>query len=128
MTNFRPSDRLTSYLPLPSVDEWLPAGNWPVSVVEAAIENLDPTTMIKSYRGTGSVSYHPAPLLGLLASAVTRRRVFSSRKLERATYDPGGVPLPSRRTIIPITTRSPSFGGGSSRRSRRCSSKHDKGA
>src|SRR4029077_1680621 len=85
MTNFRPSDRLTSYLLPPSVDEWLPERHLARFVVEA-IENLDLTTMIKSYRGTGSASYHPAPLLGLLVYGYATG-VFSSRKLERATYD-----------------------------------------
>src|SRR4029077_5809419 len=37
-------------------------------------------------RGTGSASYHPALLLGLLVYGYTTG-VFSSRKLERATYD-----------------------------------------
>ena len=50
------------------------------------IENLDLTAMSKSYRGTGSASYHPAPLLGLLVYGYATG-VFSSRKLERATYD-----------------------------------------
>src|SRR5258705_11494977 len=39
-----------------------------------------------SYRGTGSASYHPALLLGLLVYGYATG-VFSSRKLERATYD-----------------------------------------
>jgi transposase-like protein DUF772/DDE family transposase len=42
--------------------------------------------MSKSYRGTGSASYHPAPLLGLLVYGYATG-VFSSRKLERATHD-----------------------------------------
>src|SRR3981081_2685323 len=42
--------------------------------------------MSKSYRGTGSASYHPAPLLGLLIYGYATG-VFSSRKLERATHD-----------------------------------------
>jgi transposase len=50
------------------------------------IEGLDLTAMSKSYRGTGSASYHPAPLLGLLVYGYATG-VFSSRKLERATYD-----------------------------------------
>jgi len=54
-------------------------------VVEV-IDGLDLTTMSKSYRGTGSASYHPAPLLGLLIYGYATG-VFSSRKLERATYD-----------------------------------------
>ena len=84
MANFRPSDRLTSFLLPPSVDEWLPERHLARFIVEV-IENLDLTTMSKSYRGTGSASYHPAPLLGLLVYGATG--VFSSRKLERATYD-----------------------------------------
>src|SRR5271154_769552 len=42
--------------------------------------------MVTSYRGTGSASYHPALLLGLLIYGYATG-VFSSRKLERATYD-----------------------------------------
>jgi len=84
MANFRPSDRLTSFLLPPSVDEWLPERHLARFIVEV-IENLDLTTMSKSYRGTGSASYHPAPLLGLLVYGYATG-VFSSRKLERATY------------------------------------------
>jgi transposase len=54
-------------------------------VVEV-IDGLDLTAMSKSYRGSGSASYHPAPLLGLLVYGYATG-VFSSRKLERATYD-----------------------------------------
>jgi transposase len=50
------------------------------------IDALDLTAMSKSYRGTGSASYHPAPLLGLLIHGYATG-VFSSRKLERATHD-----------------------------------------
>ena len=42
--------------------------------------------MSNSYRGAGSASYHPALLLGLLVYGYATG-VFSSRKLERATYD-----------------------------------------
>jgi transposase len=54
-------------------------------VVEV-IEGFDLTAMSKAYRGTGSASYHPAPLLGLLVYGYATG-VFSSRKLERATHD-----------------------------------------
>jgi transposase len=47
---------------------------------------MDLSAMIRSYRGTGSASYHPALLLGLLVYGYATG-VFSSRKLERATYD-----------------------------------------
>ena len=85
MSNFRPTDRKTGFLMPPSVDEWLPERHLARFIVEV-IEGLDLTAMSKSYRGTGSASYHPAPLLGLLIYGYATG-VFSSRKLERATYD-----------------------------------------
>jgi transposase len=85
MANFRPTDRLTSFLLPPSIDEWLPERHLARFIVEV-IEGLDLSAMSKSYRGTGSASYHPAPLLGLLVYGYATG-VFSSRKLERATYD-----------------------------------------
>src|SRR5258708_36194295 len=50
------------------------------------IGGLDLAAMGGSYRGTGSASYHPTLLLGLLVYGYATG-VFSSRKLERATYD-----------------------------------------
>ena len=54
-------------------------------VVEV-FDRLDLSAMSRSYRGTGSASYHPALLLGILVYGYATG-VFSSRKLERATYD-----------------------------------------
>jgi transposase len=85
MANFRPTDRLTGFLLPPSIDEWLPERHLARFVVEV-IDGLDLTALSKSYRGTGSASYHPALLLGLLVYGYATG-VFSSRKLERATYD-----------------------------------------
>ena len=50
------------------------------------IDDLDVQPMSKTDRGSGSASYHPATLLGLLVCGCATG-VFSSRKLERATYD-----------------------------------------
>jgi transposase len=47
---------------------------------------VDLRALIGSYRGSGSGSYHPAMRLGLLVHG-DATGVFSSRKLERATYD-----------------------------------------
>src|ERR1700680_612891 len=85
MPNFRPTDRLTGFLMPPSVDEWLPQTHLARFIVEV-IDRLDLSAMSRSYRGTGSASYHPALLLGLLVYGYATG-VFSSRKLERATYD-----------------------------------------
>ena len=57
---------------------------WRVFIVEA-IEGLDLSAMSRSYRSAGSASYHPALLLGILVYGYATG-VFSSRKLERATY------------------------------------------
>jgi transposase len=80
--NFRPTNRLTSFLMPPSVDEWLPQRHLARFVVEV-VDGLDLCAMSKSYRGSGSASYHPAVLLSLLVYGCATG-VFSSRKLERA--------------------------------------------
>ena len=85
MSNFRPVDRETGFLLPPSVEEWLPERHLARFVVEV-IEQLDLSAFVKAYRGSGSASYHPIMLLGLLVYGYATG-VFSSRKLERATYD-----------------------------------------
>ncbi|MFZ1963376.1 MAG: IS1182 family transposase, partial [Roseiarcus sp.] len=85
MSNFRTIDRQTGYLLPPSVDEWLPEKHLARFVVEV-IDGLDLRAMSGDYRGCGSASYHPQMLLGLLVYGYATG-VFSSRKLERATYD-----------------------------------------
>src|SRR5271165_7077290 len=85
MTNFRTTDRETDFLMPPSIDEWLPPRHLARFVVEV-VDGLDLSAMSRSYRGSGSASYHPAVLLSLLVYGCATG-VFSSRKLERATYD-----------------------------------------
>ena len=85
MSNFRQVDRETGFLLPPSVDEWLPERHLARFVVEV-IERLDLSAMVGAYRGSGSASYHPSVLLGLLVYGYATG-VFSSRQLERATYD-----------------------------------------
>jgi transposase len=85
MSNFRMIDRQTGFLLPPSVDEWLPEKHLARFVVEV-VDGLDLRAMSQSYRGSGSASYHPSLLLGLLVYGYATG-VFSSRRLERATYD-----------------------------------------
>jgi transposase len=85
MSNFRPINRDTGFLLPPSVDEWLPQRHLARFVVEV-IDGLDVSELVKEYRGSGSASYHPAMLLGLLVYGYATK-VFSSRAIERATYD-----------------------------------------
>jgi hypothetical protein len=85
MSNFRAIDRETGFLLPLSLDEWLPEKHLARFVVEV-IDGLDLSTMVRSYRGSGSACYHPALLLGVLVYGYATG-IFSSRKLERATYD-----------------------------------------
>jgi transposase len=85
MSNFRPINRDTGFLLPPSVDEWLPQRHLARFVVEV-IDRLDLSKLAQAYRGSGSASYHPAMLLALLVYGYATK-VFSSRALERATYD-----------------------------------------
>ena len=85
MSNFRPIDRHTAYLLPPSVEDWLPKDHLARFVVDV-VDQLDLSAMSKAYRGSGSASYHPCLLVGLLVYGYATG-VFSSRKLERATYD-----------------------------------------
>jgi transposase len=85
MSNFRLIDRDTGFLMPPSVDEWLPERHLARFVVEV-IGSLDLRAMTGSYRGSGEASYPPELLLGIIVYGYATG-VFSSRKLERATYD-----------------------------------------
>ena len=85
MRNFRPIDRDTGFLMPPSVDEWLPEKHLARFVVDV-LAGLDLRAMLGSYRGSGEASYHPSILLGILVYGYATG-VFSSRKLERASYD-----------------------------------------
>ena len=85
MNRFRPVDRQTGYLLPPSVDEWLPEDHLARFIVEV-VDGLDVGTLEKAYAGRGSAAYHPTVLLSLLVYGYANG-VFSSRKIERATFD-----------------------------------------
>ena len=85
MGNFRVNDRDTLFLLPPSIDEWLPEQHLARFVVEV-IEGFDLGAMSGSYRGSGSAAYHPRVLLGIVVYGYATG-MFSSRRLERATYD-----------------------------------------
>lgn len=78
-------DRETLYLLPPSLQDWLPEGHLARFVVEI-VEQLDLRSLKQSYAGRGSQPYNPEMLVGLLFYGYATG-VFSSRKLERNTYD-----------------------------------------
>jgi transposase len=82
---FQPINRDTDYLLPPSVQDWLPEAHLARYVVDV-VEGLDLSVLVRAYTGRGSDAYHPATLLSLLIYGYATG-TFSSRKIERATYD-----------------------------------------
>jgi transposase len=78
-------DRETLYLLPPSIQDWLPEKHLARFVVEI-VEQLDLRPLKASYCGRGSQPYNPEMLVALLFYGYATG-VFSSRKLERSTYD-----------------------------------------
>ncbi|CAG0967599.1 hypothetical protein BURK2_01093 [Burkholderiales bacterium] len=78
-------DRETPYLLPPSLQDWLPKGHLARFVVEI-VEQLDLRSLKATYAGRGSQPYNPEMLVALLFYGYATG-VFSSRKLERSTYD-----------------------------------------
>jgi transposase len=78
-------DRDTAYLLPPSVQEWLAEDHLARFVVEI-VEQLDLGKLTAAYRGRGSDAFHPSMMVALLFYGYATG-VFSSRKLERETYD-----------------------------------------
>lgn len=85
MSNFIVSNRHTDYLLPPSLEDWLNEDHLARFVVEV-VDQLDISNLTRQYKGSGSKAYHPATLPGLLVYGYATG-IFSSRKLEQATYD-----------------------------------------
>ena len=82
---FSTIDRYTTYLLPPSLQDWLPEDHLARFVVDI-VDGLDLSALERAYSGGGKQPYHPALLLSLLFYGYATG-VFSSRKLEQATYD-----------------------------------------
>lgn len=82
---FIPTVREERYLFPPSIQDWLPEKHLAQFVVEIVSKlNLRPLT--ETYAGKGFKAYHPEILLSLLFYGYATG-IFSSRKIEQATYD-----------------------------------------
>ena len=82
---FVPIDRDTPDLFPPSVQDYLPEDHLARFIVDI-VEQLNVNRLVQSYSGKGSSPYHPAMMLALLFYGYATG-TFSSRKLEKATYD-----------------------------------------
>lgn len=78
-------DRDTPYLLPPSIQDYLPEDHLARFVVEI-VDRLDMQGVLGVYAGKGKKPYHPAMLVALLFYGYATG-TFSSRKLEKATYD-----------------------------------------
>lgn len=85
MNRFILADRNTAYLLPPSLSDWLPEDHLARFVAEV-VSQLDLTELTSQYRGRGSKAHHPETLLSLLIYGYATG-VFSSRKIEQASYD-----------------------------------------
>ena len=85
MARFLPIDRDSAYLFPPSVQDWLPETHL-ARYIANVIESLDLSGIERAYASRGSDAYHPASLMSLLIYGYATG-VFSSRKIEMATYD-----------------------------------------
>lgn len=84
-TNFILIDRDTPYILPACVQDYLPENHLARFVVEI-VDQLDLRCLSTSYQGKGKRAYHPAMLLSILFYGYATG-IFSSRKLEKATYD-----------------------------------------
>ena len=85
MSNFIVTDRKTDYLLPPTLDDWLNQDHLARFIVEV-VDSLDLSKLTRQYAGRGSKAYHPATLLAILVYGYATG-IFSSRRLEQATYD-----------------------------------------
>jgi transposase len=85
MSNFRAITRDVDYLFPPSMRDWLPEHHLARFIVEI-VDQLDLKAMERAYGASGSAAFHPALMLSILVYGYATG-VFSSRKLEHATYD-----------------------------------------
>lgn len=82
---FIPTNRDQQYLFPPAIQDWLPENHLARFVVDI-VSQLNLRPLAETYAGKGFKAYHPEILLSLLFYGYATG-VFSSRKIEKATYD-----------------------------------------
>jgi len=68
-----------------NLEDWLNDNDLAIFIVDI-VENLDTSTIENAYRGGGSSAYPPKMMLALLFYCYAKG-IFSSRKIEKATYE-----------------------------------------
>jgi transposase len=85
INKFIPTNKDQQYLFQPANQDWLPERHLARFIVDI-ISQLDLRPLAETYAGKGLKAYHPEILLSLLFYGYATG-VFSSRKIEKATYD-----------------------------------------
>src|SRR3978361_322820 len=99
MPNFIPFNREQSFLLPPDLKEWLPADDVAHFIV-AAVERLPLSSFQVPARSGGKAQYHPRLMLALLIYGYATG-LFSSRRIERATYRDIGVRFVAAANLHP---------------------------
>jgi len=84
MIRFVNADRDQTFLLPPDMRDWVPKDDLCHFVIEA-VERVDMTAFAVNTRGSGSPQYDPRMMLALLIYCYANG-IFSSRRIERATY------------------------------------------
>jgi len=82
---FIPANRDQQHLFPPSITDWLPERHLARFIVDI-VSQLDLRPLAETYAGKGHKAYHPEIIFSLLFYGYATG-VFSSRKIEKATYD-----------------------------------------
>ena len=82
---FIPTNRDQQHLFPPAIQDWLPERHLARFIVDI-VSQLNLRPLAETYAGKGLRAYHPEILLSLLFYGYATG-VFSSRKIEKATYD-----------------------------------------
>jgi transposase len=89
MATFVPFDRDQAFLLPPDLKDWLPEDDLAHFIV-AAVERVDLSTFKVNAQNGGRAQYHPRMMLALLVYCYANG-IFSSRRIERASYRDVGV-------------------------------------
>ena len=89
MSKFVDCERDQAFLLPPDLRDWIPADDLVHFVIEA-VDRVDMSAFKVNHRGTGSAQYHPRMMLALLIYCYANG-IFSSRRIERASYRDIGV-------------------------------------
>lgn len=89
MGRFVDCERDQPFLLPPDLRDWIPDDDLAHFVIEA-VERVGMSAFKVNHRGTGSAQYHPRMMLALLIYCYANG-IFSSRRIERATYRDIGV-------------------------------------